>query len=144
MEERDTAELLKEVDSGCHMAVSSFEQVEKFDLSHDLMNVLQKSEKCHREIEKEAEDMLRELGEDEKNPNPITRAMSWLTTEVKLNVKEDANQVAKLMMDGCNTGIQSISEAISKYPSASDKSVKLARKLIQSEENFMDEMKEYL
>ncbi len=143
-EKRDTVELLQEISTGCHMAVSSFEQVQEFDIRHELLVALQKYEKSHREMEQEATDMLHELGEEEKRPGAMVSAMSWLTTEMKMNLKEDATQAAKLMMNGCNTGIQSIGEAIGKYPSASEKSVKLARKLIENEEKLMKEMEDYL
>ena len=58
-------------------------------------------------------------------------------------MQEDSSQIAKIMMDGCNMGIQAISEKINAYPSASEKSKKIARKLIQIEEDFMEEMKAF-
>ncbi len=144
MERRDTIELLREIDNGCRMAVSSFEQMQEFDLRADLLELLHKYEDRHCQMQDEAAELLHELGEEGKTPNPMAKAMSWITTEAKMGMKEDATQAAKIMMDGCNMGIQSIGEAISKYPSASDGSVKLARKLIKSEEDFMAEIKEYL
>lgn len=144
MERRDTIELLREIDNGCRMAVSSFEQMLEFDLRQELKELLRKYQERHEKMQDEATGLLHELDEEGRDPSPMAKAMSWLTTEMKMNLKEDSTQAAKLMMDGCNMGIQSIGEAISKYPSASDGSVKLARKLMKSEEDFMAEIKEYL
>ena len=35
-------------------------------------------------------------------------AFSKMTTEMKLMMKDDSSQVAKLVMDGCNMGIQTL------------------------------------
>ena len=59
-------------------------------------------------------------------------------------VKKDSRQIAKIMTDGCNMGIQSVSEYINKYPAASGDSVSLAKDLVKTEESFMKELREYL
>ena len=56
----------------------------------------------------------------------------------------DNNQIAKIMMNGCNMGIQSISEDINKYSNASSESVSLAKKLVKAEENFMRDLERFL
>ena len=57
---------------------------------------------------------------------------------------DDDHQIAKLMMDGCNMGIQSVSEYLNKYAGASKEAVAKAKELIKIEEDFMKEMKEYV
>ena len=59
----------------------------------------------------------------------MASAFSWLSTEMKMMFKDDNNQIAKIMMNGCNMGIQSISEDINKYSNASSESVSLAKSL---------------
>ena len=48
------------------------------------------------------------------------------------------------MMDGCNMGIQSVSEYLNQYPQASQESKSLAKKLVETEEMFMKELKKFL
>ena len=74
----------------------------------------------------------------------MAAAFSWFTTEVKMLIKDDSTQIAKIMMNGCNMGIQSISEDLNKYTEASEESKALAKKLVKEEERFMKELKEYL
>lgn len=140
----DTVELLREVDSGCLMALNSIHQVQEYSMSDGMAKALQKYVTEHKEIGDKASQMLKEMGEPEKRPHPIATAMSWITTEMKMMIKDDNTQIAKLMMDGCNMGIQGIGEKISQFQQASDESVKLARKLIQVEEKMLSEIKEYL
>ena len=74
----------------------------------------------------------------------MASAFAWITEETKMMLKDDNNQIAKLMMDGSNMGIQSISEEVNKYPEASKEAKKLADKLIRLEEEFMQELKAFL
>ena len=144
MQREDTAKLLEKVDAGCQMAIESFEQIYRFDVPKDLEQLLRKFEQKHRDLQKRAATMLKEYGGDEAKPNPVSTAMSWITTEAKMKLNGDNTQVAKLMMDGCNMGIQTVGENISKYGNASEDSKKLAEELIRVEERFMSEVKEYL
>ena len=74
----------------------------------------------------------------------MASTMARVTTEVKMFMRADHTQVAKIMMDGCNMGIQSIAEQINKWKSASRESVGLAKSLIKTEEDFMSDLKQFL
>jgi Tfp pilus assembly pilus retraction ATPase PilT len=64
--------------------------------------------------------------------------------EMKMLINGNHHQIAKLMMDGCNMGIQTISEKINQYAEASKESIDVAQKLVKIEEDFMKEMKEFV
>ena len=55
---------------------------------------------------------------------------------MKMMMHNEASQIAKIMMNGCNMGIQTIKENITKYKTASEEAVKLAQKLIKVEEEM--------
>ena len=117
-----TISLLKECDSGCKMAVNSMDQV----------------------LEYEAFKQLNILDETGKEPERVASMFSKFSTDMKMMIKGDDRQVAKIMMDGCNMGIQSISGFKNQYPGASKKSMELADRIVETEEAFMAEMKGYL
>lgn len=142
--EENTEKLLEEIDLGCHMAKNSFDQTRQYEMSGKLAKLLNKYEKKHEEIRKEAAEQLHQCGRQEKKPHPVTEAMSWITTEMKMLRKDNDTQIAKLMMNGCNMGIQSISEKINNLPGAAKEAVTLGEKLIKVEEEFMAEMKSFL
>lgn len=140
----DTIELLKELDSGCHMAMNSIHQLQNFELRKELSDTLEKYRKKHHQLQEEVAAMLAEQGEDGKMPGTMASAMSWTTTEFKMMMHDTNTQTAKLMMDGCNMGIQTIGEKMTKYAAADQKAKDLAHKLIKIEEDFAHEVKEFL
>ena len=125
-----TVNLLNECNSGCKMAINSMKQVRQYI----------KDEK----LEKETGDQLLQYGKDEEKPGVMAKAMSWISTETKLMIKDDAAQIAKIIMDGCNMGIQSLSGYINEYSMATPESLELAREIVQTEENLMGEMKQFM
>lgn len=140
----ETISLLDECNAGCKMAINGIEQVRDAVQSEEMAEILDTYSKKHQELEDETSRQLDDFGKMEKEPGLMASAMSWITTEAKLMMREDDHQIAKLMMDGCNMGIQSVSEYMNQYSSASDDSRTLARKIIKAEEDFMGEMKQFL
>ena len=140
----DTISLLEEVDSGCKMAIDSMNRIGSYGMDGKLSHVIDHYKYKHMELQKQADGMLRQNGAAGKEPGVMAVAMARMTTGVKMFVKDDNNQVAKIMMDGCNMGIQSIAESINKYKQASKESVGLAKSLIKAEEDFMCDLKQFL
>lgn len=139
-----TLDLLDQVNTGCKMAINSMKQVRDYIVDDKLMNLINSYTDEHERLEKETGDQLARYGKEEEKPGLMASAMSWISTEAKLMIKDDARQIAKIIMDGCNMGIQSVSEYINKYENASPESLHLAKKLIKTEEDLMGEMKQFL
>lgn len=144
MVENDTTNLLKECNAGSKMATNSMEQIHEYIVDDKLRRIIDRYNDKHIKLGEEITQLLSEYSADEKDPDKMAKVFSWLTTEVKMMFKDDAHQVAKIMMDGCNMGIQSVSEYINKYTAADEKSVELAKELVKIEEDFMKDLKEFL
>ena len=142
--DKQTVTLLKECNAGCKMAVGSIDRIKEFLMNAELEQTLTAYKEQHKKLEEESSKLLAELGECGQQPDKIASAFSWITTEVKLLVKDDSTQIAKILMNGCNMGIQSISECMNKCPDASHDSISLAKKLVKCEEKLMEDMKKYL
>ncbi len=139
--EANTIQLLKECSSGCKMAAESVENVKDYVKTDKLRDLLDAYADKHREIEREVIGLLEDYGKEDEDPSKMAEMCSWFDIKVKMLMHSDEHQIAKLMMDGCNMGIQSLSEYVNKYPDASKESQNLAKKLIKVEEDFMKEMK---
>ncbi len=126
------------------MAVKSIAQVKEYAENEKLTRVLESYDKKHRELDEEVAGMLAQYGKEEKEPAMMAEVGSWMKIEMKMLMNADDTQIAKLMMDGCNMGIQSVSEYVNKYHDASKESESVAKKLIKIEEDFMKEMKEFV
>ena len=140
----DSITLLKEVDSGCLMAINSFQQLEEYEMPEGLFQIISKYKAKHDELQKEASQLLHEHHETDKQPGMMASAMSWLTTEMKMMMREDSTQICKIIMNGCNMGIQKIGEKLNQHDQASEEAKKVTQQLIQIEEELMSEVKEYL
>lgn len=142
--EEATKKLLEECSSGCRMAVDSMEQVKKYITGDKMENVISDYKEKHKQLGERVDMMLRNGGSEPKEPGMAASAFSWITTEVKMKMNDDDSQISKLMMNGCNMGIQSISGFLNQYNDASQESKALARELVRTEESFMKDLKQFL
>ncbi len=139
-----TVELLKECGNGCQMAQKSVKQAREFVKDQKLNDLLESYGEKHTEIEKKVIDMLGRYGSSEDNPGKMAEIGAWMSMEMSMLMHPDEHEAAKKMMDGCNMGIQSVSEYVNKYPDADEEAHEIAKKLIKVEEDFMEEMKEFV
>ena len=142
--EKQTRELLQECSSGCKMAIKSINQIIEYTREESLELILERYRNEHQNLQ---EDIIRLLAEDgitPDEPGTMAAAMAWVNIEMKMLMEADSHQIAKVMMDGCNMGIQSVSEYKNKYTEASGQSISIAEKLINIEERFMEELRAYM
>lgn len=140
----DTIRLLEEVDYGCKMAINSMNRIAGYGMDGKLSHVIDHYKYKHIELQKQAADLLCRNGAKEKEPGVMASTMAKVTTEVKMMMRADDTQVAKIMMDGCNMGIQSIAGRINKWTAVSKESIGLAKSLVKTEEDFMCDLKPFL
>lgn len=140
----DTIKLLKECNAGCKSGTNSMEQVMPYIENEKLKSIIDEYNDRHIKIGDECHQMLNEYHEEEKDPKLSAKAFSWISTEMKLMVNTNTHTIADIMIDGCNMGIKSVSEYINKYKTASAESVDLAKNLVKTEQEFMNDLLGYL
>lgn len=141
---QDTVELLKECDAGCKMAIDSMEQIYKYVTNDQLKTLITKYNGAHIRLEEDIHRMLNTIGEEEKEPNPIAKASSWIQSEVKMMMKGDTHEAASLLTDGCNMGIKSLCEYKNSYKAADEKSVNICEKICDVETKMVEELQAFL
>ncbi len=144
MMNEDTVCLLKECNSGCKSATNSMEQVMGYVKNNKLKQLIEKYNDKHIKIGDECHDMLNEMDEKEKDPSKIASMFAEMGTDMKLMMENSTHKAADLLVDGCTMGIKSLSEYINKYTTADENVVNLTRKLIRLEQDFMEELLEFL
>ena len=142
--EDHTIRLLQECSQGCKMGIQSMNQINEYVSDTKLKRVINKYKEEHEQIDIEADNLLKWHGKEGKQPEKMATAMSWLSTEMKMMMKDDDKQAAKIMMDGCNMGVQSICGFMNQYSGASKSSMEVAKNLVNTEERFREEMKAFL
>jgi len=140
----DTINLLNECNAGCKSGTNSMEQVQYYIENEKLKSIIDEYNDKHIKIGDECHQMLNLYHEEEKDPQVSAKAFSWISTKMKLVMNNDTHEIADIMIDGCNMGIKSVSEYKKKYKTASKESVDLAKKLIKTEQEFMNELLRYL
>jgi hypothetical protein len=104
MIEQDTIKLLRECDAGIKMGVSTIDEVQKYVKSEELKKYLDNCKDEHDKIDTKLQELLEKYKDDGKEPNPIAKGMSWIKTNMKLNMNESDSTIADLIVDGCNMG----------------------------------------
>ena len=139
-----TVKLLKECNAGVQMGVSSIDEVLPHVGSNKLESVLNEYKNKHSQLGNETNKLLQEFGEETKEPNPVAKGMSWLKTNVKLGLDDSDATVSDLITDGCNMGVKSLRRYINQYNSADERSVAIANKLIDIEQELAVEVAPFL
>ncbi|MBE5938167.1 MAG: hypothetical protein E7265_09095 [Lachnospiraceae bacterium] len=140
----DTVNLLKECNAGCKSATNSMEQVLGFVKNEKLRQLIERYNDSHIKIGDECHDMLNEMNENEKDPQKAASMMAKIGTEMKLMMDDSTKKVAELLIDGCNMGIKSLCKYINQYTTADEKCLRLTKRLVKLEQDFMNELLAYL
>ena len=144
MIEQDTIRLLRECDAGIKMGVSSIDDVLEHVHSPEMKDKLSRCKAAHEKLKERLQAALDRFGDEGKDPNPIAKTMSWMKTNVKLNVDGSDSVIADLMTEGCNMGVKSLSKYLNQYKAADEDSKDIAKQLIYLESKLAEDMRAYL
>ncbi|SFR90637.1 DUF2383 domain-containing protein [Anaeromicropila populeti] len=140
----DTIKLLKECNAGVKMAVASFDEVMDHVQNADFKKLLQENCEEHKKIGDQTHELLLRYDDEDKEPNPVAKAMSWMKINMKMLQNQSDQEVAEIMMDGCNMGIKSIYRYLNQYASAEQEVKKLVDSIVKVEESLMKDLRVYL
>ena len=144
MIEQDTIRLLRECDAGVKMGIDSIEDVVDRVSSKNLKKYLNDCKSQHQKLQDEIDQLLDKYKDDGKDPNPITKGMSWMKTNMMLMVDESDEKIADLMTDGCNMGVKSLNRYLNEYEAADEVSKDICKRLINLEERLAIDIRKYL
>ena len=144
MIEQDTIKLLRECDAGVKMGISSIDDVLEHTRCKDFKQKLETCKEEHENLQIKIRQHLDRFQDDGKNPTPIAKGMSWMKTNMKLNMEDSDATIAELMTDGCNMGVKSLSRYLNQYKAADEVSKDMAKKLIHVEAKLAEEIRGYL
>lgn len=144
MIEQDTIRLLRECDAGVKMGISSIDEVFDYTKDEKLRKRLSYCKSQHEELAEEMQSLLDKYQDEGKSPNPFTKGMARIKTEVKLAVNESDSTVAELMTDGCNMGVKYLNKYLNEYKAADEVSKDIVKRLIKLEEKLAEDIRQFL
>lgn len=142
--DEQTRKLLEECSIGSKMAGNSLSQIMEYIKDTNLKKLVEDYIARHKKLEEEAVQALEKSGNEAKDPGVMSSAFAWFTTEMKLTFNDDNTQIAKLLMDGCNMGIQTLGERMNTLSQADAGAQALTRRIIKTEQELMKELQAYL
>ena len=144
MIEQDTIKLLRECDAGVKMGIASIDDVLDHTRRKEFKQKLTDCKEQHEDLQIKIRQHLDRFQDDGKNPNPIAKGMSWMKTNMKLNMEDSDATIADLMTDGCNMGVKSLNRYMNQYKAADEVSKDMAKRLINLEEQLAIDIRQYL
>ena len=126
------------------MAVKSLKEVEPRIIDNNMRKEIQESIEVNEKVGDKTHELLNKYKDSEKEPNPVAEAMSWMKINVNCMLDSSDSEISKLMIDGCNMGIQSISRYFNQYKAADEAIKKLVYELIEEKEKLMKNLRIYL
>lgn len=144
MPENDNIKLLRECDAGVEMGMSSIDDVFPYVEAENFKNLLKNCKEEHEKLEREIRTLLRNYGDEGKDPNPMAKGMSWIKTNVMLVMNESDKTIADLMTEGCNMGVKSLNKYLNQYKAANEITKDITKRLINLEEKLVMDIRCYL
>ena len=144
MIEQDSVKLLRECDAGVKMGVSSIDEVIGSAKARGMRDALVKCREEHQALGREIRERLDRFHDQGKDPSPVAQTMSRLKTQAKLLLHESDASIARLMVDGCEMGVQSLDRYLEQYKAADERSKDIAKRLICQEKQLASELRAFL
>lgn len=144
IENHDSVLLLQDCIAGCKMALESMDDIREHTDDKQLRELIDKYYDEHTGLSVDCRDMLDKAGADIKEPGVFAKMAAKLQTAMKMAVNDDQSQAAKLLTEGCNMGIETISGSLNEYRDADSKSVAIAERLRTLEEKMVGDLQPLL
>ena len=144
MSTKESISILKECDAGVKMALAALDDVWEHVQQSELRAILNTTRAQHQLVSREVQSLLEEYGGKEKDPNPVARKMSAVMTRTKLGLDKSDAAVAKLLLEGCDMGVQSLHHYLNRYRGAEVPARAACRTLVAIEEQLGRDMRQFL
>lgn len=139
------AEMLNYIYQNSQMGVETIKQLLGLVENEKFSKCLELQLSEYKEINMKAKKMLNENGYDEKGISEMEKITTYFMINMKTLMDKSAAHIADMMIKGSNMGIVEATKQIHQYENDAEKSIlSLMKKLLKTEENNTEQLKEYL
>ncbi len=138
------AEFLNYIYQNAKMGVIGIDNIKDKIFDDELKNVIATQKKEYQKIADDASSILNELGLTEKDVSKMAKVSTYVMANLEMLKDDSSSNIAKLMIEGSNKGIIEINKNLNSYNNMNSKIIKLAKKLLATEQHNIDELKIYL
>lgn len=138
------AEFLNYIYQNAKMGVIGIDNIKDKIFDDELKNIIATQKKEYLKIADDASSILNELGLTEKDVSKMAKVSTYVMANLEMLKDDSSSNIAKLMIEGSNKGIIEINKNLNSYNNMNSKIIKLAKKLLATEQHNIDELKIYL
>ena len=144
-ERKQSEEILAEIYRNCALAIESIvdilPEVEDDELRAEILSEHEEYER----ISARASCLAKDKGVEIKEPNAFKKAMMWSSIKMSTFADNSRNHIAEMMIRGTVMGVTSLKTSQNEaYENADGEVLALLQELIETEEKFEENLKEYL
>ena len=137
-------ELLNHVYQSAEMGREGIQSVLKYAEDPKLSQALRRQMEEYKQIQDSSAHMLRERGEEPEGISPMVKASSQVMTAMKTMADHSATKIAEMMIQGNTMGVTKSLRVIHDYSMKDERVSDLANKLLETEQNNIEQMKPFL
>lgn len=137
-------EFLNKIYQNAQMGSNSITYVSEKTNDTKLLGQLQNQLQEYNEIASEAAEKIFENDKIPKEKGPMAQVGLWSSVQMNTLVDKTSTHIAEMMMQGSTMGIIDMAKALRKYSNAEPGTIALGEKLIKTEEENFQRMKEFL
>lgn len=109
-----------------------------------LKTLLEKQRVQYEDICNQATELLKKEDGTVEGINTMARVSTTFMVNMEMAKEPNDSCIAKMMIEGTNKGIIEINEKLNNIPNIPKKIVDLAKRLLKTEQNNLEELKKYL
>lgn len=145
MDVKKSEELLAEIYRNCQLALESISDILPAVEHEDLKAEILREHEEYEKISAEAAMLAKNKGLDVKSPNAMKKMMMWSSIKMNTMIDNSRAHIAEMMIQGTVMGITALKTSIGESPEIDDEEITaLAKKLVETEEEFEKKLKEFL
>jgi hypothetical protein len=137
-------ELLQFIHKTAQMGISGLQTVEGRIHSRNMLQAVKGQISEYQSIAKDATNLLQKKGEQPVNPSKFALLSSELMSAVKTITDPSASKIAEMVIQGNNMGITKGIKHLHDYAGNDCQVRALAERLVQTEQNNVEQMKPFL
>lgn len=138
------AELLNFIYQNAQMGTETIQQIIDIVKDDEFIKHLGTQYDEYKKILNEAQDLLNQNGYDEKGINTFEKLRTYLTINMQTLTDRTPSHISEMLLIGSNMGVINAIKNLKHYPNADTHIRSLMERLLESEENNIQQLKNFL
>ncbi len=137
-------ELLNYIYQNAEMGKTTISQLIGISQDEEYKKLLRSQLQEYTSIYGSTDKKLRELNKDAKNINAFSKVTTYAMINLKTLVNKSSSHISEMLIQGSTMGIIDLTKKLKEYADADQEIISLANKLLEFEQNNVEECKKYL